>query len=1112
MSKFHCWYVSGRTLCVAVAFAIFATLQFAVPTLATEVTGKVAQKTAISNGQVKAVTIAETVSPPGEVERKDIAETDAPKTGELSEEGSFAPAIASAVGEVSSLPQATAEGEIYELILNVSRKGRPLSEATIGLEKDFIYYVPLREVARVLKFPTEANLQAQTASGFFFNPENTYSLDLKQGTYTVKDDTANLPENSAFIRDLGQNLGDIYVTTELLNKLWNLDIELNFGEQSIEIKTKRRLPFELERERKKNQERLAEREDGGKEDTRDIQYVPNGYKWLGPQTLTITDTLAWDNELKEVANTFTVTGRGDALGTSADYTINTRQSKEGPLDVKDLRLRLTRRDYGSDELLPFGLKLAQAGDIAAKPSPLIDRILSGRGVYVSSEGNARKQSFDDVVIDGTTQPGWEVELYLNRQLIDFGFANELGEYIFENVPLNYGKNRVKLVLYGPQGQIEERHEEYNVRNNMLKPGETNFEASALDFRERLIKVENKPNNTEGTAKYLRVNRGINNWATGFATATQSPGKDGSEKYVTLGANFNALEGTGQVEAYKQVGGGTVFDARYATKFAGFRTTFRTSFFNDFESRDAGFDDGLKTFEGEFRTARNVNLPFGQLGLHLTARHTKHEGNQKDTFIQSRQSLSREKLFLTNTLNTNYSDGDHRSSKGQFNINTPLSDNWDLRSTLFYDIHPDKELDKTRIKFDYNDNDKFSSTLTFNQGIKDKDKTSIGTSASYDFGTFLGSADIDWTKGDGLDLILRANTILGPRGEEGLYKYTSSFKGQGTALEARLYHDIDKDGEYGEADQPLEGGRIRINGGRRSDPSNAEGMINMPNAGTHGLAFITFDQEHSPDPFLVSARDAYKTVLRPGTKPFINMPLVMTGSIDGTIRFADGRPVPGMIIQLIDQYGQLVAESPTLSDGFYVFEFVKPGRYIVQVHPSHRVFVPTRTVTVASDDLFAYGVDLQILEQAKEAPVTNNEGDGRVAHTYLPSVTGGTEKPVSMPSSDGVQAVVRAVRLGEHPHKVRLVLDLSEPTSYRITKEPNGSVIYVELPDASWDAVHPPHPNKHGIFSSCDIQPLPGGGTQIRLEGRQKIDVFYNALLLPEKGRGHRIYIDFMRVK
>ena len=239
---------------------------------------------------------------------------------------------------------------------------------------------------------------------------------------------------------------------------------------------------------------------------------------------------------------------------------------------------------------------------------------------------------------------------------------------------------------------------------------------------------------------------------------------------------------------------------------------------------------------------------------------------------------------------------------------------------------------------------------------------------------------------------------------------------------------------------------------------------------------------------------------------------MTGSIDGTIRFADGRSVPGMIIQLVDKHGQLVAESPTLSDGFYSFEFVKPGRYIVQVHASHRVFVPPRTVTVASDDLFAYGVDLQILEQAKEAPVTNNEGDGRVAHTYLPSVTGGMKKPVSMPSSDGVQAVVRAVRIGEHPHKVRLVLDLSEPARYQILKEQDGYIITIELPDVGFEATHNWLPNKHSIFSNCEINTLAGGGTQLRLTGKDKIDVFYNALLPSENGKPDRLYIDFIRVK
>ncbi|MCK5284170.1 MAG: hypothetical protein KAJ86_01140 [Alphaproteobacteria bacterium] len=1084
-------------MCAVVAFALLTVVCFVSPTLATEVTDQVAQRAAINNGQLNSVA--------------NVA--DAVGLSVMSEENSFASAIATAMGDISvssGIYNESSSEETYDLILSVTRKARVLSQAIIGIEKDFVYYVPLRELARILKFPTNANLSTQSANGYFFNEVNTYSIDLKNKTYSLKDTTFPLPENSFLIKDLGQNLGDIYVTVELINKIWNLDLNLNFSEQSIQIKTKRRLPFELELERQKNQKNLDKRKD--KEDTNKLEYITNGYKLFGAQNFSIMDDLSWSNENNEIINNLTISGIGDALGASADYTIKTIQSKNNSFNVDDIRLRLTRRDFGTDKLLPFGLRLAQVGDISVSPSPLIGQIMSGRGMFISSKGSVNKQSFDEIVIEGTAQPGWEVELYLNRHLIDFGFVNKLGEYRFENVPLNYGGNKIKIILYGPQGQIEERHEDYRVKGNMLRPGETNFEAGILDFKKRFIEINDDPNSKKGIAKYLRINRGINSWATGYATATQSPSKENDTKYLSLGASFNALGGAGQIEAYKQIDGGTALDAKFARKFAGIRTNASMSFYNDFESKEANFGNNKKTFTGKFRALRHFILPFAQGSLDFNAQHTKYENNKNTTIIKSRQSLSRKKLNATNTVNTTFTNNKRKSSTGQFSLSAPFSDNWNLRSSLFYDIYPKSALDSTRIRLGYTDNDKFTSNLTFKQGIEDKDKTAITAAASYDFGTFFGGVDVNWSKNDGYDLLLRANTNFGSNEEKGSYKFTSSPDSQKSSIDAQIYNDINNDGEYSEIDEPIEGGRILINGSRKSDPSNANGYINISNVGIQGLAIITFDQNSSPNPFLASVKDGYKTVLRAGTKPFINMPLIMTGSIDGTIRFADGRSVPGMIIQLVDKHGQLVAESPTLSDGFYSFEFVKPGRYIVQVHASHRVFVPPRTVTVASDDLFAYGVDLQILEQAKEAPVTNNEGDGRVAHTYLPSVTGGMKKPVSMPSSDGVQAVVRAVRIGEHPHKVRLVLDLSEPARYQILKEQDGYIITIELPDVGFEATHNWLPNKHSIFSNCEINTLAGGGTQLRLTGKDKIDVFYNALLPSENGKPDRLYIDFIRVK
>lgn len=1110
MSEFHCWYVIGRNLRLAIAYALFASLIVVNPAFAVEDTDLTAQKTTISNGSVTAMDIAETASPSVDAEQDSFANSVATDAAALDD---LTPAAGYATDEGFVLPD---DGETYELVLELVRKSDTLSNVLVGLERSFEYYLPVDELARILKFPSEVDLGAQRIQGVFFNSSNPYSIDVGAGTYTVAGETFPLPEGSAIVRGPDEEFSGLYIKADVLNQVWPLELGVDISSQVVSIDTNRKLPYEQERQRKLQQEKLERERAEQNGFSEKYDYVPNGYRWLGPQTLRFNDTLDWDGDRKELRNDMFIAGTGDALGASASYSVRASQSAEDKLDVSDIRLRFVRKDYGSGELLPFGLKVAEFGDVDLRSSPLIGNASDGRGIYVSSGTRDRFQAFDEVAIEGIATPGWEVEVYRGNALIDFGFVDDSGEYRFENVPLNFGSNDIRVVLYGPQGQIEERTEEYFIKRSFLRPGETTYELGVVEDSRRLIELDEDRKPTERQiGRTARINRGINQYMSGYATFTDIPGRDDNEQYLSAGLDFNAWNGAGQVEAYKQVDGGTALDLNFARQFYGVSTVFRTSLFRDFESKRAGFGDVAKKHETSLRLSKNFPLSFGGLQINLSGLHTKYVNETYSTSFSAGQTLSHGRFNTTNTINSNYNNGDHKQTLGQISTTTSLSERIGLGSRLSYEIAPDAKFDSADISLNYSDLDKLTAYLSVGQGIEDTSSTTASVGASYDFGKFFGNAAMDWTRGEGIDVKLSTSTTLGPSGENLAYELTNKYRGQPTSLRVQLYHDLDEDGEYSDEDDPLEGARVFLNGGRRSSLSDSDGVIEMYGAGPEGLTTITLERKSLSNPFLVSAnKEGYRTVLRNGTKPFINFPLIMTGSIDGTVYKADGEPAVGLIMQLIDQHGELVAEAPTLSDGFYVFELVRPGRYIVQVHPSHPVFVPTQTVTVASDDLFAYGVDLQVLEQATEASVVN-EGEGRVAHTYQALTTGGTEMPVSTTTSSGVQPVIRAVRIGEYSDKTRLVLDLSGPISYQVTREKTGNAIFIDLPNAITDVTSADwKAGKHTLFSTIEIHELPNGGTQIKLNANAQVDVRESKLLdpAPEAGKGHRFYIDFTKTR
>lgn len=1136
MSKHHCWYVTGRTLRLALAFVLFVSLFAVNPAFATEGTALVAQKTAISDSPVTAPVsaVAEQLSIAKNVAGSSAAYLD-----------SLSPAAGNLVDGVIVLPKT---GEVFPAVLDLTRNRKSLGQSLIVWERDLEYFVPVTGIAQILKFPTTFDPATLKVEGEFFNPQNRYSIDAENGTYTVLDETHPLPEGSIL---KGQDNNDLYVTVDFLNQIWSLDLEVDIYDQSLSIGTNRKLPVELEIEREKRQKKL-ERQKQEKEEQKKFEtnyiYTPNGYRLLGPQTFFLSQRLRWDNSQKDLKSSTFASGEGDFLGTSASYSLNISNEKS-VINIEDFAIRLRRQDYKSGKILPFGLDLIDLGDIAVRSPSLVAGSLQGTGLYVSTDRDRQNVDFDEVIIEGNAQPGWDVEVYSRGVLIDFGVVDELGRYRFENVPLTFGNNNIRLVFYGPQGEIEERTETYSIARSFLKPGEMTYQAGVVKRGDRVINLSDNRENNGETDSTFRINRGINSYMSGYATFTNLNLNGTLEKYISLGANFNALGGYGQVEAYKQLDKGTALDVRYARNFLGFDTNFRSSLYKDFESQKTGRDANRKETETSLSVIKRFASSFAPLNLGFSLDHTTYAEADSETRLSTAQSIGTPRLGnLSHTTTTSFSAGHMIDADGQLAFGRSLSDNFGLNSKLSYDYFPQKQFNSADFSLSYTDNDRLTASLGYGQSLVNTDSRTVSLGAAYNFDTFTGNANLSWDSADGIDFLIGANTTFGPQGEDNLYEFRRKFDGQPTRLSIRLFEDINGDGIYGPEDTPLPGARVVLNGGRKSGLSDEEGYIDIAPAGGEGSTTITLDRKSmTSNPFLIPARkDGYITILRAGTKPHIDFPLTMSGTVDGTIRDQNGRGMAGITVQLIDAQGKLAGENVTVFDGFYSFELVRPGRYVVQVHPSHRVFVPPKTVRVASDDLFVYGADLQVLsnqslEQAKEAAVADDVGEsGRVAHTYHHSAaTVGTEKPVATTgtgggvqpaigttssedgvqpvsgntlSDTGVQPVIRAVRFGEYPDKTRLVLDLSGPADYRIIKEDNGSVITVDLLDTKWEADSDFSNQRHSLFQNIEIKSLPSGSVQIKLIAQGKVDVLKGALLPAQDGRNDRIYIDFKQAQ
>ncbi len=1023
------------------------------------------------------------------------------------------------------------EQDVFDLILEVKRDRKTLSPATIGLEKNGQFYIPLQEMARIVQFNIEINLDKGIAQGFYVNEKNAYSIDVKNQNYTLKGETFEFEKDDAFLFVQEFGIGEIFITADLLNKIWPLDVSINPLEQVIEIQTKRKLPYEQASERNLIRNKLLNRKSNNQESA-DYTRIVNKYKLFSPPALDITSTTSTGGLINGIDQGLNITGRHDLLKSQANYNFSFSKEPDNEVEFENARFLLERKSYDTGEL-PLGLKLVQAGDVRPRISRLIDGSLSGRGLLFSTKSNKQNTDFDQIIIEGFIEPGWEVELYRNNELIAFQTVDASGEYRFENVDLNYNNTIIKTVFYGPEGQIREEEKTYNISNALLRPGETIFEGSALELNRDLIKTSSQSRTApEGLAQRYQVSRGINQSLSVFSSFTQTPTRNDTKEYATIGANVSALGISSLIEAYKDFSGGEAIDIRNSTRFAGINLNMRNAFYNNFESSEAGFGDNARKTRTEFTASRPIKFFANNLGLRVNLDHETFQDINDRTEIDFSQSFARKNLRVTHGNTTNLVDRKHRVTDGRINTTYRINPNWQLRTQLNYDIFPDWDTRNIIGELRYRDGDKFTAALNTNRSLQDQ-STRIGGQVAYDFDKFRTALDVDWDRNDGWRGFVRTSTSLAPYGDNGEYIYSSRNLSPRTAFNGQTFIDKNNDGFFNEGDHPIEDAIINI-GRRGTDLSDASGVARYTGPAKNEYEDISLDQDSLENPFLVSQKSGYNAVLRPGTATNLQFPVVETGLIEGTI-FTENGPLAGVKIQLLNNTGEVLDTTTTAFDGYYTFEYLQAGDYVVRVDPVHdKINVAENNITLTADNLFHYDANFDVKPQTLIAspatkttpmPVTPSQ-QMQALPTPQPFISSNEKCLTALDSQDALSIKdnchayltarnnqtgnfirIKDVRIGKHKEFTRVVLDVSEPLHFQVLEATDNKTIHVLLPYTNWKARQNWKNKKAKILSAYNAKPITAGGTHLILNAKDQIHILQSTRLSPDKKYGYRIVID-----
>lgn len=111
------------------------------------------------------------------------------------------------------------------------------------------------------------------------------------------------------------------------------------------------------------------------------------------------------------------------------------------------------------------------------------------------------------------------------------------------------------------------------------------------------------------------------------------------------------------------------------------------------------------------------------------------------------------------------------------------------------------------------------------------------------------------------------------------------------------------------------------------------------------------------------------------------------------------------------------------------------------------------------------------------------------------------------------AAVKRLRMGQHPGKTRLVLDLNKKPSFSYDLDNSEKLLLVDISGARWDAAAKKSMAKHPLVAAYSTHDNGSGGTMLVLELKKPVKVTMSTAMKPNPKAGgyHRIVMDLAKL-
>jgi hypothetical protein len=858
------------------------------------------------------------------------------------------------------------------LLFDVTAGGVELTDGLSSYSSRAGLFLPLGELSRLLDLAIQVDPATGRAEGWFLSENRTFVLDLRTHHATVGGAAFDIAETDAVLFHQ-----EIYVRSDVLQRLLPLMLKINKSDLSIDIVPKEHFPFQDRLERDRRRQQLSE----GRQGIDAVLRVPTTYEMFTPPSADFSVGGAWSDRKPYTTASWELRLAGDVAYSGAQLFVGSDASGN-PNSVRTL---LERKDPDGVSAGVFGATRSDGGDVYTPSLALGVASQSGRGLSTTSIPLDQTSVFSTTDLRGELPQGYEVELYVNEVLRGSQAQPVRGNYEFLSVPLSYGLNVVRLVFYGPRGEQHEEVSRINVGSGQLHADQFVYSVGAVQQQVPLFDINHGAKAVpgtfglgsfrfSGTAGY-----GLSDDLTlvaGFARFTPNASIDHRTRDLgTVGILTSVMGFAVELDAAADDRGAAALAGGIAGRLFNVSLLARHSeytgrFIDELQFRDLSNTVPLRRAT-DLTADWALPVPFTDVLIPMSI-HA-----QRSQFIDGSDRFLGEGHLSTAIGRYLFSGGWRferarrptgvtQSSEGTLDLSAFLWRTWQVRAESTFDTTPKLHIDSASIVIDgtlwENNTARIGATHSFAASVTPPPPgcttagtgggslgdtltggcapatgtTAIDASSTFHFSNLdftINGTYTPETRDARVGVTLAVGALFDPIEGE----YVAVRPGAAAGGSALLNAFVDKNGDgVRDPDEPGLAG-LNVQAGSWPETTDKNGEVVVGGLGDVSRALIHVDPDSISDPYLVAPATTIELVPHPGRVTLVNFPLKPTGEVTFKALFKEAgnepRGLSALEVQVVSSDGSISAEGRTAFDGTVVFEKLKPGAYSVRIDPN-----------------------------------------------------------------------------------------------------------------------------------------------------------------------------------